>query len=372
MPAIGSHSTATSNAPWDGPANEARCPAEAGPLTASHAWRDPSGDPSVKTTYRYIHHFIGGNGQVGAASTVACSAGIAVLNGGRGGTTIPAADKIGVHAHLAKHLRDAGREPPPLRTQPDDKLTEARMPPVPMLAQLIERQFALQPVEMRAVPEGKRHIFGYAAVYDTISRPLGGFQETIARGAFNKSRGDGWPGVICRFNHNSDMLLGTTEARTLILHSDDHGLEYEVDPPKNLPLVREWVERGDVRRSSFAFRTIQDDWSTTDGGYPLRMLTEVQLVDVAPVVDPAYTATTAGVRGFIPEQDMKHAAVSAGYESLAVRVGASVEEVRSAATEDDLGRFFRRSDQPTPAKKVKPVFGPAAKAMLALREREAS
>ncbi|MDQ3679485.1 MAG: hypothetical protein M3378_02870 [Actinomycetota bacterium] len=40
-------------------------------------------------------------------------AGIAVLNGGRGGADIPAKDRKGIH--LARHMADAGEEPPELK-----------------------------------------------------------------------------------------------------------------------------------------------------------------------------------------------------------------------------------------------------------------
>ena len=108
------HSTPTSDGAWDGPANQRRCPAERGPLRASHAWVDESRDPNLKTAYRFIHHEVSEAGRVGAANLTACSTGIGVLNGGRGGTTIPTGDRRGVHSHLARHLRDAGREVPPL------------------------------------------------------------------------------------------------------------------------------------------------------------------------------------------------------------------------------------------------------------------
>jgi signal peptide peptidase SppA len=113
---IARHKTATSDRPWDGPANEARLPSEAGPLRAAHAWVDSTGDPNVKASYRFIHHEVGDDGSVGAANMTGCSTGIGVLNGGRGGTTIPAGDKPGVHAHLAGHLEDGGRNAPPLNT----------------------------------------------------------------------------------------------------------------------------------------------------------------------------------------------------------------------------------------------------------------
>lgn len=93
---------------------EARVPADEAHLMASHAWRDDAGDPDAKASYKFGHHVIATDGEVGAASTRACSNGIAVLNGGRGGANIPDADRPGVHDHLAGHLEDAGRDAPPL------------------------------------------------------------------------------------------------------------------------------------------------------------------------------------------------------------------------------------------------------------------
>ncbi len=108
------HRTDTTDDPWDGPMMEARVPADEAHLMASHAWRDDAGDPDAKASYKFGHHVIATDGEVGAASTRACSNGIAVLNGGRGGANIPDADRPGVHDHLAGHLEDAGRDAPPL------------------------------------------------------------------------------------------------------------------------------------------------------------------------------------------------------------------------------------------------------------------
>lgn len=117
--AIGPHDTATSDGPWDGPANEARLPS---PLTldqarAAYAWYDESRVEDgmiVKDACRFIHHEVSEDGTPSAANLAACSTGIGVLNGARGGTTIPDADRQGVWEHLAAHLRDADQEPPEL------------------------------------------------------------------------------------------------------------------------------------------------------------------------------------------------------------------------------------------------------------------
>jgi HK97 family phage prohead protease len=113
--AIGRHKTGTSSGSWDGAANKARLPEEAAPLRAANAWRDPDGDPATKAAYKFIHHEVSSDGKVGDANLTGCSAGIAVLNGGRGGANIPDADRQGVYNHLAGHLRDGDREPPELK-----------------------------------------------------------------------------------------------------------------------------------------------------------------------------------------------------------------------------------------------------------------
>jgi HK97 family phage prohead protease len=206
--------------------------------------------------------------------------------------------------------------------------------------------------ELRA-DDGQKRIGGYAATFNRQSKNLGGFIEVVDPIAFNQSRGDGWPDVIARYNHDDMALLGTTAAGTLRMGLDGYGLSYDVIPPSSMAYVAELVERGDVRKSSFAFRTIDDDWSTTDQGYPLRRLTAVQLIDVAPVNTPAYADTSAGLR------------------SLAAKFDADVEEVRSMAKADELRKFFVRTDGPQPKKPAKKgMFGPAAAAALLARKED--
>lgn len=187
----------------------------------------------------------------------------------------------------------------------------------------IERRYVDQPVGARTGDH--RTVGGYAAVFEKRSRNLGGFVEVVNRTAFNKAMGDGWHGVVARFNHDSAFTLGTTHARTLRLNVDGVGLGYEVDVPNSREDVYELVSRGDVRSSSFAFVAPRggDEWGKSDQGYPERRLVSVQLVDVAPVSElPAYPDATAGLR------------------SLAAHVDAPYEEVRSMAERDELRKFF--------------------------------
>lgn len=113
--AISSHDTPTTTGEWDGPGVVAAIPNDASPadMRSVFAWVDGSGDPGNKSSYKFPHH--GGVG--GAANVRGCTAGIAVLNGARGGSDIPDSDRQGVYNHLAAHLRDAEREPPELRSR---------------------------------------------------------------------------------------------------------------------------------------------------------------------------------------------------------------------------------------------------------------
>lgn len=201
-----------------------------------------------------------------------------------------------------------------------------------------ERRFTSVPVEVRAGSD-KQVIGGYAAKFERHSQNLGGFVERIAPGAFNKSRGNGWPGVIARYNHDDNMVLGTIGGGTLRLGVDEVGLTYEVDLPKARSDVYELVQRGDVRQSSFAFVADLDgdEWAQTDQGFPQRTLTSVRLYDVAPVNTPAYEDTSVGMRSIV-----------GALESLSRKFEADVTEVRKLAEAGDLMKFFKRSDGPKP------------------------
>jgi hypothetical protein len=212
-----------------------------------------------------------------------------------------------------------------------------------------ERRFTTSQVEVRAGTDTaeKRTIGGYAAKFNKSSQNLGGFVEFIDTRAFNRAKGNGFPDVMARYNHDDNFLLGTTNARTLRLGVDEIGLTYEVDTPRSYPQVYELVQRGDVYQSSFAFRVIGADgeeWGLSEQNFPQRTLLSVDLVDVAPVNTPAYKDTTTAIR------------------SLAARMHAPEDEVRAMSDRGDLSRFFVRSDRDSAGKPVfhKRTFGPAA------------
>lgn len=187
----------------------------------------------------------------------------------------------------------------------------------------VERRYLAQPVELRAVDGSPGILAGYAAKFMRYSQNLGGFVEQVSTRAFTKSLADR-VSVLARYNHDDNHLLGTTDAGTLRMSLDEIGLPYEVDLPDTSAGrdVAVLANRGDLRFSSFAFRTIEDEWGVTEQGFPLRTLMDVQLVDVAPVNSPAYLDTTTGVR------------------SLAVRIDVDPEDLGRVSLEEIRSRLL--------------------------------
>jgi uncharacterized protein len=183
-----------------------------------------------------------------------------------------------------------------------------------------------QRVELRASSGNSRSIGGYAAVFNSQSANLGGFVERVAPTFFNESRADGWSGVVCRFEHDSNFLLGTVRSGTLQLSLDGTGLNYVVALPESRSDILELVARGDLGSSSFAFQTTEDQWGITDRGLPLRTLVSGRLIDVAPVSSPAYADTTVAMR------------------SLARYASAPIEDVLQLAKANQLRKFLIRTD----------------------------
>lgn len=138
-------------------------------------------------------------------------------------------------------------------------------------------------------------IHGLAAVFNSLSSDLGGFREKIAPGAF-KSCISGNSDVRALFNHNPDMILGRTSAKTLRLAESSKGLEFEIDLPgtsyaKDLQAS---MKRGDINQCSFGFKVDEggDTWQKDAAGMWTRTIHVVsRLYDIGPVTFPAYAQT---------------------------------------------------------------------------------
>jgi len=147
--------------------------------------------------------------------------------------------------------------------------------------------------EFRAELDGEI-VRGYAAVFDSPSEDLGGFIEYIMPGAFDDVLNDD---VRAFYNHSDSFLLGRVSSGTLRVWQDKNGLGYEVKMP-NTTYANDLIElmrRGDVNQSSFAFLVGRDRWEKRNGKN-VRIIEKVsRLIDVSPVVLPAYPAATSGL-----------------------------------------------------------------------------
>jgi HK97 family phage prohead protease len=168
-------------------------------------------------------------------------------------------------------------------------------------------------MEIRADGDGLT-FRGYAAVFDSPSEPLP-FVERIRPGAFRKSIGE--KRAIKMFhNHNSDIVLASTRAKTLTLVEDGRGLLAEATLPDNYwgHYVRDAVKRGDIDSMSFGFQTVKDSWSDD---FAERELIEARLFEVSDVSGwPAYPATSASVREMAEALDTEPDALAAAFAVL--------------------------------------------------------
>lgn len=151
-----------------------------------------------------------------------------------------------------------------------------------------------------------RSVDGYAAVFNSPSEDLGGFIEVIADGAFDGviDRSD----VYALLNHDPEKVLARSKygVGSLGLTVDSKGLRYVFDAPKTDlgDTVLEFIRRGEIDSSSFAFVVGEDRWEKqADGMYLRTILSFKSLHDISPVFDPAYAATSVKCARFAEIQE---------------------------------------------------------------------
>jgi HK97 family phage prohead protease len=183
------------------------------------------------------------------------------------------------------------------------------------------REVQFSDIEMRQTEDAPGDVpmtfRGYAAVFNSPSEDMG-FREYIKPGAFAKSL-KSRNSIRMFMNHNSDIVLASTRAKTLRLIEDDKGLLVDADLPdttagRDLSVL---LQRGDVDSMSFGFSVPPKGETWSDDG-STRELHAVRLHEVSVVTGwPAYPATSASVRSF---------------EILAERTNTNADELAEAIT----------------------------------------
>ena len=169
-------------------------------------------------------------------------------------------------------------------------------------------------IEIRGDGDSKK-IRGYAAVFYRSGDAGTEYElwtnavERIMPGAFDDVLDDD---VVALFNHDFSSLLGRSKAGTLELSVDNVGLAYEISSSdtRSYQDVLKYLERGEVDGSSFQFQIRGEGaavWQMDEAtGKEIRELRKItRLIDVGPVVMPAYTGTTAGARAIGPVESTR-------------------------------------------------------------------
>lgn len=152
-----------------------------------------------------------------------------------------------------------------------------------------------------SVDYADRLVSGYAMIFEAESDALS-FVEVIHRGAITDDTIKN-SDVFAMFNHDDSKVLARSKhgEGSLILEVDERGLKYTFEAP-NTALgdeLLEYLKRGDLNQSSFAFTVAPDGdrWSKRNG-IIYREIDKIQeLFDVSPVFQPAYSATECSKRG---------------------------------------------------------------------------
>ena len=146
---------------------------------------------------------------------------------------------------------------------------------------------------------GKRYLEGYFAVFGQIYRVWTGWEESIERGAFSAYLASGKDTKVL-WNHDSNIVLGSTANKTATLREDDTGLFGSVEINENDSEALNCyarISRGDVDGCSFGFEIArQEEWWDDDGGYHTKITEVNPLYEVSPCTFPAYTATSISAR----------------------------------------------------------------------------
>ena len=146
---------------------------------------------------------------------------------------------------------------------------------------------------------GKRYLEGYFAVFGEPYQVWDGWIETIERGAFARYLASGEDTKVL-WNHDSNIVLGSTGNGTAVLREDETGLFGTVEINENdSEAVSAYarVARGDVDGCSFGFDIArQDEWWDEEGIYHTKITEVDPLFEVSPCTFPAYKATSISAR----------------------------------------------------------------------------
>lgn len=143
----------------------------------------------------------------------------------------------------------------------------------------------------------QKWIEGYFAVFDSDYDIAPGMSESVDPHAFDRSLGE--DDIRALINHDTTLVLGRTNASTLTLRTDNHGLYGLIlVNPNDQDAMNGFsrVQRGDVSQCSIGFEIRKEDADVRDDGSVHWTLRDVKLYEVSICTFPAYSATHVSAR----------------------------------------------------------------------------
>ena len=170
---------------------------------------------------------------------------------------------------------------------------------------MLTRTLKMQDAQVRE-RDGARYLEGYFAVFNKPYQVCENWVETIAPGAFKRFLESGMD-AKCLWNHNHDIVLGSTGAGTATLREDDVGLWGSVlinEKDQDAVNAHARVERGDVDGCSFGFDIGKWEEAWNGEEYRTVILEVWPLYEFSPCTFPAYQDTSIHARA---KADLEHA-----------------------------------------------------------------
>lgn len=149
------------------------------------------------------------------------------------------------------------------------------------------------PQPAKTAQDSPKKLSGYAIVWNTPSKDLGGFTEVVSPDAL---KGVDLSNVLMLNDHDYTQVLASVKAGTLKLTPDDKGLHFDATLPDTTTAndVFANVNAGNLDSCSFSFDVDDgsDKWEKDDQGNITRTINQIKdLFDVSVVAVPAYDST---------------------------------------------------------------------------------
>lgn len=216
-------------------------------------------------------------------------------------------------------------------------------------------------LELRALPlnlddeQGESTLSGVVNVpgsqSEILTNPISGkkFREVIEPGTFAKAL-ENAQSVDLLYQHDKEKILSTTDNGSLDLHEDDESglvMSAKITQTSWGKDAYQMIKDGIVRSMSFGMNVIHDTWLKGADGIPLRIIDEINLIEVSAVRNPAYAASAIEARGIdiaeveIPnmeERDLAQSEASEEERSAWVDDSASVAPTAVTISFDDDAR----------------------------------